>query len=249
MDRTYQIKTLSPVLGLSFSLLISNASADSIGMVDLPHFAIDQTEVTISAFKIFSDETGFVTEAERSGGGLVFEAGWKKKLGWTWRNPYGLPARDDEPAVHITFDEASAYCHWAGKRLPTESEWVSAAYTEQRLSPPAPFERGKTYPFPTGDSPAGANCLNACGDHPAVPVAHLLDHGAGHAPTATTTAGVNGLYDMGANVWEWVEIDNTETKGTRGGSWWYGARQMQADYVARKPRDMAVVYIGFRCVR
>ncbi|MGB1683386.1 MAG: SUMF1/EgtB/PvdO family nonheme iron enzyme, partial [Arenicellales bacterium] len=201
MDRTYQIKTLSPVLGLSFSLLISNASADSIGMVDLPHFAIDQTEVTISAFKIFSDETGFVTEAERSGGGLVFEAGWKKKLGWTWRNPYGLPARDDEPAVHITFDEASAYCHWAGKRLPTESEWVSAAYTEQRLSPPAPFERGKTYPFPTGDSPAGANCLNACGDHPAVPVAHLLDHGAGHAPTATTTAGVNGLYDMGANVW------------------------------------------------
>ncbi|MEK9941933.1 MAG: hypothetical protein VW771_05590, partial [Gammaproteobacteria bacterium] len=85
MDRTYQIKTLSPVLGLSFSLLISNASADSIGMVDLPHFAIDQTEVTISAFKTFSDETGFVTEAERSGGGLVFEAGWKKKLGWTWR--------------------------------------------------------------------------------------------------------------------------------------------------------------------
>jgi len=76
-----------------------------------------------------------------------------------------------------------------------------------------------------------------------------LDHGAGHTPVATTTAGVNGLYDMGANVWEWVEIDDAETKGTRGGSWWYGARQMQADYIARKPRDMAVVYIGFRCVR
>ncbi len=35
---------------------------------------------------------------------------------------------------------------------------------------------------------------------------------------------------------------------TRGGSWWYGAAQMQ-DHVAMKPRDMAVVYIGFRCVR
>jgi formylglycine-generating enzyme required for sulfatase activity len=54
---------------------------------------------------------------------------------------------------------------------------------------------------------------------------------------------------MGANVWEWVEITNREYKGTRGGSWWYGARQMQADYDATKPRGMSVVYIGFRCVK
>ena len=53
---------------------------------------------------------------------------------------------------------------------------------------------------------------------------------------------------MGANVWEWVDIPDKLNKGTRGGSWWYGARQMKADYNATKPRDMAVVYIGFRCV-
>ena len=123
-----------------FALPMGAVNAETVAMVTLPSFAIDKTEVTIGAFKKFSDETGFVTDAERSGGGLVFEVGWKKKSGWTWRSPYGLPARDDEPAVHITFDEASAYCRWAGKRLPTESEWVSAAYTEQRLSPPAPFE-------------------------------------------------------------------------------------------------------------
>ena len=53
---------------------------------------------------------------------------------------------------------------------------------------------------------------------------------------------------MGANVWEWVDIPDKLNKGTRGGSWWYGARQMKVDYKATKPRDMAVVYIGFRCV-
>jgi len=33
-----------------------------------------------------------------------------------------------------------------------------------------------------------------------------------------------------------------------GGSWWYGATQMKADYGATKPRDMAAIYIGFRCI-
>jgi formylglycine-generating enzyme required for sulfatase activity len=54
---------------------------------------------------------------------------------------------------------------------------------------------------------------------------------------------------MGANVWEWVDTDDQAQKGTRGGSWWYGAPQMRADYDASKPRDMAVVYIGFSCVK
>jgi formylglycine-generating enzyme required for sulfatase activity len=54
---------------------------------------------------------------------------------------------------------------------------------------------------------------------------------------------------MGANVWEWVETDGVQEKGTRGGSWWYGATQMKASYQASKPRDMAAVYIGFRCAK
>jgi formylglycine-generating enzyme required for sulfatase activity len=77
----------------------------------------------------------------------------------------------------------------------------------------------------------------------------VLDRGVGHAKAYTTKAGVNGLYDMGANTWEWVNTGNGSQQGTRGGSWWYGADKMRPNHKASKPRDMAVVYIGFRCVK
>ena len=87
----------------------------------------------------------------------------------------------------------------------------------------------------------------------------VLYRGAGHAPIGITRRGVNGLFDMGANVWEWARISDAEIsdarisnnsgeQATMGGSWWYGKRQMQADYGATKPFDMAAVYIGFRCI-
>jgi sulfatase modifying factor 1 len=226
------------------------AAADNSGdMQAIGTFSIDRTEVTIGQFARFTGATGLVTEAERSGGGLVYAAGWEQKAGWTWRKPFGRPAGNAEPAVHVTFNEAKAYCRWAGKRLPTESEWLEAAYTERRPSPPPPFRQGRTYPYPTGDRPLGANCLGDCGKTPAIDYSDVLDRGLGHAPAGKTLQGGNGLYDMGANVWEWVDTGDGAEKGTRGGSWWYGAAQMRADYEASKPQDMAVVYIGFRCVK
>ena len=54
---------------------------------------------------------------------------------------------------------------------------------------------------------------------------------------------------MGANVWEWTENGGDNYKRTRGGSWWYGSSRMRADFYSLKPRDMAAVYIGFRCVK
>ena len=64
-----------------------------------------------------------------------------------------------------------------------------------------------------------------------------------------TRAGVNGLHDMGANVWEWVNGGSGSERLTLGGSRWYGVTQMHRTHRASKPVDTAAVYIGFRCAK
>ena len=225
-----------------------------VGSPAMAHAAvkIDQTEVSIAEFAKFVAATGYITKAEQTGG-MVYEAGWVTKPDWNWRQPYGVPSDPQEPAVHITFDEAEDFCKWQGKRLPTRQEWISYGYTEMRDNPPSPFVSGRTYPYPTGDSSNGANCLGACGAAKGNPAgkkefSDYLNRGYGHARVGTTKAGVNGLFDMGANVWEWARSDQGAIAATMGGSWWYGAAQMKAHYGATKPRDMAAIYIGFRCI-
>jgi formylglycine-generating enzyme len=221
-------------------------------------FSIARTETTVGQFRRFAQATGFTSQAERAGGGEVYEAGWVRKPGWTWATPFGPQgkAADNEPAVHVTYDEAQAFCRWSGGRLPTDAQWVEAAYTERRTTPPAPFVTGRTYPYPTGDSAQGAQCLADCGPSArtrAIRHGASLLRGDGHVAAGRTPAGVNGLYDMGGNAWEWVDepaggAGNAERR-TRGGSWWYGAAQMRADHLQSKPGNTTVVYIGFRCVR
>jgi formylglycine-generating enzyme required for sulfatase activity len=232
------------------------AAAAPVDWVPVGPIDVARTETTVAQYARLAEATRTVTRAERAGGGQVYEAGWVQRRGWTWRTPFGRPAALDEPAVHLDFDEAQAFCRWAGGRLPTDAEWVSAAYTEQRAAPPAPFVRGRTYPYPSGDSPAGAQCLDDCGPAAkARAVAHgaALARGDGPALAGRTPAGVNGLHDMGGNVWEWVDEPRGATgnaeRRTRGGSWWYGAAPMRADHLQGKPADTTVVYIGFRCVR
>ena len=129
---------LSRLLCLIISLIfMASARADTAS-------GIDQTEVTISAFAEFAAATGFLTKAEDTGG-MVYEAGWVVKPDWNWRHPYGIASPPNEPAVHITFDEAMADCDWRGQRLPSRDEWIRAGHTELRSDPPAPFQRGRTY--------------------------------------------------------------------------------------------------------
>ena len=207
-------------------------------IVALPNFGIDRTEVTIGQFDRYVRATGTITRAEKEGGGFEYGTGWERRPGWFWRKPDGHTTSADMPAVHLDFAEAQAYCRWSGGRLPTGVEWQTAGFTEQRESPPEPWQKGRTYPWTTGDSPQGANSRDA-------------DPWSRAAPAGVTKIGVNGLYDMGANVWEWT-TDSSDSNGrerrTVGSSWWYGASNMKAEVQAFKPADFYAVYIGFRCV-
>ena len=208
----------------------------------------DAHEVSVAQVKRYAQSTGFVSRAEKEGGGFIYESGFVLKKGWTWRAPFGVPAQDNEPAVHLTFDEAQKICQHEGKRLPRDTEWVNAAYVEQRSPAPDGFVSGKRYRYPNGDSARQSHCLEGCTSLKGTAPAGSLWRGTGHVPVMTTRPGVNGLYDMGGNVWEWVDTGSGDERVTRGASWWYDASRQVADDLATKPKDTRVGYIGFRCV-
>ena len=92
------------------ALILALVASPSVAqtMLRVGAFEIDATEVTIGQFRIFTKATGTKTKAEREGGGQVYELGWTKKAGWTWERPFGVAGADEEPAVHVTYDEAQA---------------------------------------------------------------------------------------------------------------------------------------------
>jgi hypothetical protein len=184
-----------------YFLLRSSASQStplsSIPTMQIGNFVWDQMEMTIGDVKTFAVATGFVSAAEKKGGGLSYEAGFVQKSGWTWKTPYGVSAGDLEPAVHLNQKEAESICRYYGKRLPTDAEWTSAAFVEQRPNPSAGFVKGQRYPFPGGSTLTVSHCLSGCGDYKGLAPAGALNRGTGHVTTKTTKPGVNGMYDMG----------------------------------------------------
>ena len=249
---------LSPILWVVFLSAVAaycmlkptasqSAPASSISTVQIGNLIWDQTEITIGDVKGFA-ATGFVSAAEQKGGGLSYEGGFVQKPGWTWRTPYGVAAKDTEPAVHLNQKEAESVCRYYGKRLPTDAEWTSAAFLEQRANPAEGFVKGQRYPFPGGSTPEVSHCLRGCGDYKGLAPAGALNRGTGHVLAGSTKPGVNGLYDMGGNVWEWTSTERNGAYITRGASWWYGPDRQQESDVEAKSGDIAVVYIGFRCV-
>jgi formylglycine-generating enzyme required for sulfatase activity len=109
--------------------------------VTLESFSIDATSVTNDDFARFVDATGYVTEAESFGFSAVFHLAvdapsgdvmgpasgtpwWFGVRGADWAHPGGrnssIDGIPDHPVVHISWNDAQAYCGWAGRRLPTE---------------------------------------------------------------------------------------------------------------------------------
>jgi len=245
---TFKVSIWSILLSLILPTFATDMSKSSISNVQVGHLLWDQSEMTIKDVQIFATATGFISQAEKNGGGLSYEAGFVKKPGWNWKTPYGVTANDQEPAVHLNQNEAEKICRYFGKRLPTDDEWTSAAFLEQRLNPPTGFIKGQRYPYPGGSNPWNAHCLSGCGNYQGLAPTGALNRGTGHVLTKTTKPGVNGLFDMGGNVWEWTSTQRNGGYITRGASWWYGPERQQESDVESKSGDIAVVYIGFRCV-
>jgi len=123
---------------------------------------------------------------------------WEWRIGANWRHPKGkdssIEGKDNFPVVHVSFDDAKAYCKWAKRRLPTEAEWEYAA-------------RGgiKDQIFTWGNEKNKLN-LNANtwqGDFPNINTNQ--DGFEGLSPVKSFPKNLFGLYDMAGNVWEWTQ--------------------------------------------
>ena len=243
-----------------------NLDEHPIHNVKLDAFWIDQTEVTNPIFLSFISATGYRTNAEKLGSSYVHDDSSSLNVnGANWQHPTGpgsdILGKENHPVIHVSWNDAAAYCEWAGGRLLTEAEWEKAASWNDLTK--------EKYVYPWGNDFNGSN-VNFCDKNCTLIWAdkNSDDGYAGIAPVGSYPNGASpyGAYDMAGNVWEWTADwydvypggDSSTSsdfgrgwKVKRGGAWSEDVRLIDyivnATYRFRYDPPTSDDYSGFRC--
>ena len=243
--------------------------------VEVREFFMDATTVRNEAFREFRKATSYKTEAQNFGWSFVLElyateharaitnssvkdaSHWLAVPGAYWRVPLGpgsgIKDRMRHPVVHVSYNDAAAYCKWAGKRLPTETEWEYGARMPHvgLTSPRRRYHWGDERP--TNESEWRMNVWQ--GHFPTSDAA--LDGHGGVSPADAYPPSAAGLYGMLGNVWEWTATHfskSSEQRVLRGGSYLDsadGAHNHRVDASTRmgNTADSSADNMGFRCAK
>jgi len=222
-------------------------------MIEINSFYLGQYPVSNDLFELFVRETGYKTEAENSGFGMVHQgrcvsktdqhtgrtsfsinriATSKRVEGANWRHPDGpgssVTAKGTHPVVQVSRHDATAFASWAGKRLPSEEEWEAAAHGLEYSS------------FPWGNE-WQANFGNFSSSYRGTTTA-MDAHKSGISPL--------GIADLLGNVYEWTsqlsadEPDSPKKYILKGGCW--NSNQITISHRQIVTNTWSNI-IGFRC--
>ena len=175
----------------------------------LPDYYLARTPVTNAQYRAFVEATGH-------------------RMPGRWENGEIPPGKGNHPVVEASWEDAQAFCQWAGCRLPTEQEWEKGARGTD----------GREYPW--GDEWELGRCnTDEAGIGDTTPVDR---HSGGASPY--------GLLDMAGNVWEWCQgwyDSDRDTKVVRGGSWYLNQARARCAYRLRDYPGYSDDLLGFRC--
>jgi formylglycine-generating enzyme required for sulfatase activity len=211
-------------------------------------FWIGQTEVTVSAYRRFAQETSRRMPPEPK---------WlDRSLNPKWQDL-------EQPIVNVTWDEGQAFCRWTGGRLPTESEWEYAARAGDISSRYGDIDSIAWYANNSGSVPFDGEATMRSDPHAYGDL--LFKSGAHPHHVAQKYPNRWGLYDTIGNVWEWTDSSfpnagqqiQANESGTsdlrtpqvlRGGAWSFLARLNRVSAKGSAPRVHRSTSIGFRCI-